>query len=313
MNKNKLILEELDKRLLLSFIAYSNTLYLDFDGDVVSNNTSNDFDLGQSVVNIPSFDLSNQGFGGLEEEAIDHIINYVKEDYSAYDIEVTDKKPIRGKYTTIYVGGNGWNSLTNRIYGIATLDISNTSPVNYGFAFTENMSYFLNFSDNNVQVFSEYLSTLISHEAGHTFGLEHISNDEAIMYPSIVNNPRNKSFEAGSLYSKGYQDSQSLLGINLGYVNEIEDAEIINKKSITPGMFERRGDIPSFEFLYYFSEEIKLSQVIFMDQKNIDYTISINSIEANHSGIYALEVNPELCQEPSISCLLDLGSLFLSI
>ncbi len=232
------------------------TLYLDFDGERV-NSRIGDFWLGSSYVDIPAYDLSDYGWAGREQESINYILNFVQEDYAAYNINVTTTKPTSGEYTTLYVGGdNSWFRPDSGVIGVATYDVGNKWATNYGFAFSEELDIYYSYSYGDLMKYSEYLANLITHEAAHTYGANHVQDPTAMMNPYLPINPRTSMFGKGSIpNSSSYQDTQSLLGTNIGYAhgaddygNTIQSAYSINENSIASGLLERRDDVDAFQF-----------------------------------------------------------------
>jgi len=226
------------------------TLYLDFDGDTVYSR-SGDFWLGSSSVTIPAYDLNTFGWDGREQESIDYIRQFVSEDYAAYSVNVTTTKPTSGEYTTIYVGGtNDWFMAGSSVIGVATYDIGNVDASNFGFAFTEELGIYQSYSGGSLLNFSEYISNLITHEAAHTFGSNHVSDTSATMNPYLPITPRTTCFGVGSS-----QDTQTLLGSNIGYAHgpddygdSYTDPENISSQGIVAGLLERRDDVDAFTF-----------------------------------------------------------------
>lgn len=236
--------------------ASSYVLYLDFDGGTVESR-SGDFWLGSASIQIPAFDLSNYGWSGREAEAISYITDFIQEDYAAYNVTVTTTEPLSGDYTTMYVGGNNdWFRSGSGVIGVATYDINNSNPSNYGFAFSDELGIYYNYSGGDLQQFSEYLSNLISHEAGHTFGANHVTNTTAIMNPYLPISPRRLMFGQGQIPgSTSSQDTQSLLASNLGYADSADDfgdsvaqAQSITVETTIDGLLERRDDVDVFTF-----------------------------------------------------------------
>jgi len=232
------------------------TLYLDFDGERV-NSRIGDFWLGSSYVDIPAYDLSDYGWGGREQESINYILSFVQEDYAAYNINVTTTKPSSGEYTTIYVGGdNSWFRPDSGVIGVATYDVGNKWATNYGFAFSEELDIYYTYSYGDLMKYSEYLANLITHEAAHTYGANHVQNTTAMMNPYLPINPRTSMFGQGSIpNSSSYQDTQSLLGTNIGYAHGEDDygdnlagSYSIDENSIVSGLLERRDDVDAFRF-----------------------------------------------------------------
>jgi len=231
------------------------TLYLDFDGAVVSSRAG-DFWLGSNSVQIPAFSLSQYGWGGREQEAIHHIVEFVQEDYAAYNVQIVTQKPVSGEYTTMYIGGtNDWFMPNSGVIGVATYDILNQDASNYGFAFTEELGIYHTYSSGNLLYFSEYIANLVSHEAAHTFGSNHVDNTTALMNPYLPINPRTSMFGSGTIPGTStFQNTQQQLGTNLGYAHGADDhgntfaaASSITSISMQ-GMLEKRDDVDVFRF-----------------------------------------------------------------
>lgn len=254
-----MILDDGDADFDISLAASSHgesVLYLDFDGERVFSRMG-DFWLGGNYVDIPAYSLSDFGWGGREQESIEYIAEFVREDYAAFNISITTEQPSTDEYTTIYVGGNNdWFSPGSGVIGVATYDVGNRSASNYGFAFPAEMGIYYNYSGDNLRNFSEYLANLITHEAGHTFGANHVSDSSAIMNPYLSMNPRRVMFGQGQIPgSSSYQDTQSLLGANIGYAHGTDDygdnyteAEGGSENTIITGLLERRDDVDAFTF-----------------------------------------------------------------
>jgi len=231
-------------------------LYLDFDGERVYSRIG-DFWLGGNYVDIPAYNLSTYGWGGREAESIDYIADFVREDYAAYNVTITTEEPVSGEYTTIYVGGNNdWFSPGSGVIGVATYDVGNRDASNYGFAFPDELGIYYNYSGGELRNFSEYLANLITHEAGHDFGSNHVSDTTAIMNPYLPLSPRRNMFGEGQIPgSSSYQDTQSLFGSNIGYAHGADDygdnytdAQAISVNTTITGLLERRDDTDAFSF-----------------------------------------------------------------
>ncbi|MBN2209966.1 MAG: choice-of-anchor D domain-containing protein, partial [Sedimentisphaerales bacterium] len=233
------------------------TLFLDFDGARVYSR-SGDFYLGSDYVDIPAYNLSMFGWGGQESQSISYITQFVQEDYAAYNIQVTTTQPASGEYTTLYVGGdNEWFRPGSSVIGVATYDVGNTDASNYGFAFIEELGIYQQYSYGSLLAFSEYIANLITHEAGHTYGANHVSDPTCMMNPYLPLSPRVQSFGSGTIPSSSQtQDTQSLMGANLGYVSSGGDdygdtrftaTTIVTGNSIS-GLLERRDDVDTFKF-----------------------------------------------------------------
>ena len=157
----------------------------------------------------------------------------------------------------MHIGGtNDWFRPGSSIIGLATYDPGNLDDSNYGFAFTEELSIYHQYSGGSLLKFSEYLANLVSHEAAHTYGANHVTDTSALMNPYLPINPRTSMFGSGTVPgSSTFQDTQDLLGNNIGYADSADDYPdtIATAQTISPtttslsGILERRDDIDAFQ------------------------------------------------------------------
>ena len=257
-------------------------LVLDFDGARVASR-SGDFWLGDSYVDIPAYDLTSFGWGGQESQSVAQVLEFVAEDYAAYGVTVTTTTPSSGEYTTIYVGGdNGWFREGSSVIGVATYDVGNRDASNYGFAFSEELGIYASYCGGQLVRFSEYLANLITHEAGHTFGANHVSDTTATMNPYLPVSPRELMFGAGTIPgTSSQQDTQSLLGSTLGYAHGADDhgdtaggATAIAAGQVVHGMLERRDDVDVFRFTAGASGSAAAS-IVTSVYSNLDATLRV--------------------------------------
>ncbi|KPK78063.1 MAG: hypothetical protein AMJ79_01105 [Phycisphaerae bacterium SM23_30] len=260
----------------------AQVLFLDFDGARVYSR-SGDFWLGSSYIDVPAYDLTLFNWAGREQESIDYIIQFVQEDYAAYNITITAEQPPAGEYTTMYIGGgNDWFQPGSGVIGVATYDIGNNDPSNYGFAFPDELGIYYNYSGGDLLNFSEYLANLISHEAGHTFGANHISDTSAIMNPYLPLSPRRTMWGAGDIPGSSYQqDTQSLFGDNIGYAHKPDDfdddyftAHTVFQNTVIDGLLERRDDIDAFTFIANATGTIDI-QISTTEFGNLDSVLTV--------------------------------------
>jgi hypothetical protein len=175
-----------------TFLLHSNpfatkTIYLDFNGYILPANTAftNDYN-GGNAINAPawSLDADNTTFSDAELTRIQAIWQQVAEDYAPFDVNVTTD--FRGEdYLTR-------SSSSDQVYGIRVLisPISSYFGNNAGFAYG---GTFWTVGDyyKPVFIFPENLGTInekplaetISHEVGHTLGLNHDGNSTTDYYP----------------------------------------------------------------------------------------------------------------------------------
>ncbi|MBY0589471.1 hypothetical protein K2X85_20030 [bacterium] len=170
--------------LLTSNSSASAVLFLDFDGFTDSDGWRNGGFGASSIIypnaSVPPFDLDNDAttYSSVELDAIREIWQRVSEDYSPFNINVTTIEPANfdnGAALRIAIGGNG-----NRPDGTTWFTKSNPAVAWIG-SFTNN-------ADNTAWVFpyrlqlpttADWVRRIAedaSHEAGHSFGLEHQSS-----------------------------------------------------------------------------------------------------------------------------------------
>jgi hypothetical protein len=178
-----------------------HTIYLDFDGHTTVNTLWN---AGGSSIVTPAYDTDGDttNFSTEELENIWKIWQRVSEDFIPFDVNVTTAEPSEDQLTKIggndsewgirvVIGGDGaWFSPVD---GVAYLDSFNWSSDTPAFVFSENLLF---------DVKSE--AETISHEVGHTLGLEHDGNDFTEYYQGQGEG------ETGWAPIMGYSDFQNL-------------------------------------------------------------------------------------------------------
>lgn len=161
-------------------------VYVNFDGVTLdygaSDATRNSSWIVQRRTTFPRF----AGYGS-RQASIDNILAMVRADYVRWNVEFVTTRPASGAYTMVVVGG--LPSLVGEsegVAGLAPLDAGNPNPSDVVFAFSE------------VVWTDRLLANVISHEAGHSFGLDHLKPVDAIMYPTVHDNL--KDFRRGYTY-----------------------------------------------------------------------------------------------------------------
>jgi hypothetical protein len=165
----------------------AQVLYLNFDGVTLSpgsdNATTNTSSIVKASSSLPKFNhkrFKMQNFFQSRSSAIKKIVDKVKGYYDKLNVKVVTTRPSSGAYTMIVIGGKpGDVQYTNKAAGRAPVDCGNTNPNNIGFVFSDGISSWIGFPKTMVAL-------TIAHEAGHTFGLNHISSKTAIMAPTAV-------------------------------------------------------------------------------------------------------------------------------
>lgn len=313
-------------------------LYLEFGGATVASRPG-DFYLGSESIEIAPFNLETFGWAGQESNAAEHILGFVSEDFSAYDVTVTATLPANSNFTTIYVGGdNEWYNPGSKVIGVATYDSKNKDSSNYGFAFTEELGAYANVSNGDLVRFTEYVSNLVSHEAGHTFGLPHVNDRGYIMNSFLARNSLTQGFG-----SDDNVDNQEKLGLNVGYLDgvtdDIGDSQSngldISGSATVNGRIENLNDVDAFNISVGVLSTLTLEvdtgtygnldgeltvyrndtgamvvtnndsgggrdpQVTFVAESDITYTAYLNSYNNQNNGSYALSVSEvEVPPEP---------------
>lgn len=117
------------------------------------------------------FGQSFDPFGG-DQAAHTAVVDAVHMDFSAYDIEIVEERPASGDYTMAVVSPT--NPAGGSVLGIAPLDCHDGMPNNVVFAFHGAGDMF---GPSGV-------AGTISHEVGHSYGLEHVNDGTDIMNPS---------------------------------------------------------------------------------------------------------------------------------
>jgi len=150
--------------LLNSLVGAAASIYLSFTGrfDATWGSYNN--------ISTPVYDYDGDptSFSNSELSSIQSIWARVAEDYSPFNINVTTATPpatlANGASVVIAIGGAGtWSGGTYG--GIAYVNAFTNSAPNVGFVFSNNLG------NGNAR----YVAEAASHEAGHTFGLQHQS------------------------------------------------------------------------------------------------------------------------------------------
>ena len=108
-----------------------------------------------------------------EGDKRDAVMQALRADWAAYNIQVTDTRPATGPYVMNMTGPS--NAFPSNVLGIAPLDCYDSST-------HSNITYA--FHSAGDQFSATTTATTISQEVAHSFGLEHVADPGNIMNPS---------------------------------------------------------------------------------------------------------------------------------
>ncbi len=180
-------------------------LYINFDGATITRASNNGgaasdnsaankswvpdlIAVGASVA-YPAFNTTPYAPTYTDAQVKQRIVTAVTNWYTKYNVYVTTTRPATGRYTMMMVGYKASSFFSNAgsAVGVAPLDCGNSIQTNIGFAFAGSLTPETS-SDASKQASMTMIAQTVAHEAGHTFGLEHVNSPNGsidIMEPSV--------------------------------------------------------------------------------------------------------------------------------
>lgn len=221
--------------LLHSRPGASKTVYLDFDGEVITGSGWNNYTSVDPLVAKP-FDIDGNpnSFSSEELAMIGEIWHRVAEDYAPYDIDVTTELPSAFNANTGRIvitedtDANGAGMPAQGAGGVAYIDVFGTT---YYTTYSPALVYF-----DNLGGAATFIAEASSHEFGHNLGLSHDGFDDGTNFNEYYGGHGSgyvswAPIMGGAYYtnvtqwSKGEyahanqtQDDLAIIGAKLGYV-----------------------------------------------------------------------------------------------
>ena len=211
---------------------------------------------------------------GGKDKGLKDVLTELRLLYGNYAVEFVTKRPDSGDYTMVMSGGNGDGCKKGGAgtVGIAPLDCKNSNKNDIVLVYGDRLSS------------AKKLAFVIAHELGHSFGLEHVSDNTDIMAPALSGSTccwTTSAVSGGGTCGRTTQDAKKVLSDNLG-VGEGD--------TILPIVwFVRPGNgavLPSrFTFEVRAADDLKVHHVdIYLDNKKIE-TINTAPFSAVVSGL----------------------------
>lgn len=161
---------------LHSNAAAAHRIYLDFTGHTTAGTVWNSYFTGGSNIVTPAYDFDGNAsaFSDPELERIQYIWQRVAEDFAPFNVDVTTEEPVLSDLTysgsgdsrwgvRVVIGGSCYDWFGSGAGGVAYVGSFNWSSDTPAFVFTQQLGTGA----------EKYTAEAITHEAGHTLGLDH--------------------------------------------------------------------------------------------------------------------------------------------
>lgn len=225
------------------------TIYLDFNGQAVSNTAWNS---GWSIaaINAPAFDLDGDPntFNSTELQRIQTIWQRVAEDYAPFDVDVTTAEPPADAltragstdevYGTRVVISRDWTSQTASpcsCGGIAYVGVFDYTSEYYKPAWV----FFDRLGAGN----EKYVAEAISHEAGHNLGLSHDGYNDGTTSLSYYQGHGSGATGWAPIMGAGYYKELTQWSAGeYAYATQLQDDLAVMQTRGAPPMADDHGD-----------------------------------------------------------------------
>ena len=302
----------------------TKTIYLDFTGFHSVNNS-----WGHNIV-FPAYDLDgdNTVFSDGELEEIQKIYQNVAEDYLPFNVNVTTEFPGAGALQNSGGGDATW--------GVRVVMTQATAGFGVGIGGNSGSVGFADSGDNPVFVFNKGNrkgGVTASHEAGHTFGLEHDgivggfddtydgTGSGSTSWGPIMGSPfqANVTQWSDGNYSgaTNFEDDISLLtGKGFGfrsddYPTSVSSPQVLNEVDgsiFEWGVIEQQTDVDFFQFVTA-PGQVSIDVNGFGQDPNLDVKMTLY----DSSGSVVAVINPTVTVNAPLDMFLNAGSYVISV